>query len=83
MGIVGVLHARIDVVYTLPYTVTLDQRRKNDQRLPHGTMESEQHDGATGVFEHEWTWTNRQSACMEHEYIIYMDVRTYAWVCII
>ena len=60
--------------HCIPYTVALDQRRKNDQGLPHGTMESEQHDGATGVFEHECTWTNRQNTCMEQEYIIYMDV---------
>lgn len=32
------------------YTDASHQQRKNDQALPHGTMESEQHDGATGVF---------------------------------
>lgn len=44
--------------YCISYTVALDQRRKNDQGLPHGTMASEQHDGIpAGVFEHECTWT--------------------------
>ena len=39
--------------HCIPYAVTLGQRRKNDQGLPHGTMESEQPDGATGACEHE------------------------------